>query len=107
MKTGTCDWPIANGTNVTFDIYDKNEGWNHIAGLYIFSYKSPTGWIALYVGQTDDFATRIPDHERINEAGRLGATHIHATVVATQVERNRLEVALIEHLQPAMNTQHR
>ena len=107
MNIGTCNWPIADGTKVAFSIYDKNEGWNHVAGLYIFAYKTATGWKAVYVGQTDDFADRLPDHERINEAGRLGATHIHAKSVDSQAERNRLEVALIQNLQPPLNTQNR
>ena len=102
----TCSWPIGNGESLTFTVYDQNKNWNKIAGLYIFSYMGVNGsWLPLYVGQTDDFAARLPTHERLNEAVRLGATHIHTLVVSKQIERNNLEKRLIQHLQPNLNQQ--
>jgi len=107
MSMSICKWPLGGGSTVDFTIYPKNDGWNHVAGLYIFSYQTPNGWVALYVGQTDDFANRPAKHERLDEAIRLGATHIHARVVLLQADRNRLEKALISVLDPPMNKQHR
>lgn len=102
----TCNWPIGNGQYLTFHIYSENKNWKQISGLYIFAYLAANGkWTALYVGQTDDFSSRLPSHERLNEAVRLGATHIHACVVSAQSERDRLEAALIRNLQPRMNGQ--
>ena len=63
--------------------------------------------MALYVGKTDDFAKRPATHERLDEAVRLGATHIHARVVPLQADRDRIEKTLILSLQPPLNTQHR
>ena len=100
----TCDWPLGNGTSFRFEIYNRNDGWHQIAGLYIFCYATSNGnWTALYIGQTNDFSTRLPNHERLPEAIRLGATHIHAVVVPSQKDRNDLEQKLIYHIQPRMN----
>lgn len=102
-----CSWSVGNGEIAEFDIYSKNEGWNKVGGLYIFARQSPKGWHALYVGQTDDFSSRLPNHERLGEAIRLGATHIHAALVQMEYLRDRLEKALISIYQPPLNVQHR
>jgi excinuclease UvrABC nuclease subunit len=100
-----CNWPAGSGHSLAFDIFDKNQGWNHVGGIYIFTFLKKEGWFPLYVGQASDFAERLPNHERLAEAVRLGATHIHAAVVATQKDRDAWEAALIRHLQPQMNEQ--
>ncbi|MEX2964662.1 hypothetical protein [Microbulbifer sp. TYP-18] len=102
------EWPLGDGTAIEFHIYEKNESWDSVAGLYIFSYKTPDGsWCALYVGQTDDFSSRLPSHERWDEAHGFGATHVHAIAVTGQWERDVIEKCLVEHLQPQMNSHHR
>jgi hypothetical protein len=104
----TCNWPLGNGQTLECQIYDFNATWYKVAGLYIFAYPTDqTHWHALYVGQTDDFSSRIPSHERWNEAVRLGATHIHAVVVPQAATRDKLEKILIQTLQPPMNVQAR
>lgn len=102
-----CLWPIGANQTLEFDIYNNNDGWSKNAGLYIFSYLAAGGWVALYVGQTDDFSKRPAVHDRLDEAVRLGATHIHARVVSLQADRDQQEVALIRHLQPSLNEQHK
>lgn len=102
----TCSWPLGDGSSLEFTIYDRNEGWNQVAGLYIFSFLATNGrWTALYVGQTNDFSARLPSHEKLNEAVQRGATHIHALVVPLQQNRDALELRLVRHLQPPMNDQ--
>lgn len=102
-----CIWPLGNGQTLEFSIYDRNAGWNQVAGLYIFSYQSSSGWHPLYVGQAENFQSRLPSHERLSEAVRNGATHIHALVVPQKVNRDQWECTLIQNLQPPMNIQHR
>lgn len=103
----TCNWPLSNGQSLKFEVYGRNEGWNAVGGLYIFSYQGSDGsWYALYVGQASDFSARLPNHERLNEAVSLGATHIHAKVMPAKSDRDLFERALIQHLQPRMNTQY-
>ncbi len=103
----TCNWPLGNGQTLSFTIYDSNENWNSVGGLYIFAYSDGRYWRALYVGKADDFSARMPSHERLDEAVRLGATHIHAAVVPLAANREAWERMLIQHLQPPLNVQHR
>lgn len=103
--TGKCVWSLGNGHTLEFSIYANNDGWNEVPGLYIFAFQTPRGWLALYVGQADTFQTRLPHHERLAEAVRRGATHIHALVVHERSTRDALERMLIGHLQPPMNAQ--
>ncbi|MBL9113729.1 MAG: GIY-YIG nuclease family protein [Verrucomicrobiaceae bacterium] len=106
MSTPKCSWPISAKQTLEFEIYDSNDGWHKVGGIYIFSYQQKAGsWIALYVGQTKDFSERPATHDRLDEAVRLGATHIHARVVSLQADRDRIEAALIQYLQPPMNSQ--
>lgn len=101
-----CSWPLGNDNSLSFTIYDPNTSWNSTAGLYIFAYRSDaTHWRAIYVGQTDDFSTRIPNHEQWGSAVRHGATHIHALVVPLAANRDTYERLLIQNLQPVLNQQ--
>jgi excinuclease UvrABC nuclease subunit len=100
-------WPLGNDQTLSFEVYDKNKGWYDVPGLYIFTYLTVNGWIALYVGQAQSFQARLPNHERLDEAIRNGATHIHALVVPQQSQRDQWERMLIQNLQPPMNVQHR
>jgi len=102
----TCLWPLGNGEQLEFTVYDRNQGWNKVAGLYIFSFQDKDGiWQALYVGQTDDFSSRLPSHEKLHEAVQNGATHLHALVVPLAANRDKWEKMLIQYLQPRMNVQ--
>lgn len=103
----TCNWPLGNGETLEFKIYSFNTNWNQVAGLYIFTYFDGQYWRALYVGQTDDFSCRMPCHDRLDEAVRRGATHIHAATIPQAAKRDNLEKMLIQHLQPPMNTHYR
>ncbi len=104
----TCNWPLGNGQNLECTILTPDANWNRAAGLYIFAHSTDAShWRAVYVGQTDDFSSRIPGHERWSEAARLGATHVHAAVVPQQANRDNLEKMLIQSLQPPLNVQFR
>jgi excinuclease UvrABC nuclease subunit len=105
--TATVNWPLGNGQVLPFEVFGRNEGWNDVPGLYIFSYAAKGGWYALYSGQAESFRTRLPKHERLNEAVRNGATHIHAMVVGQQTMRDQWERMLIKNLQPPLNVQYR
>ena len=104
---GTVNWPIGPNQTLAFEAHDANGPWNSVPGLYIFARPSGANWSAVYVGQADDLSTRLPNHNRLDEAVRAGATQIHAMVEHLQAERDRLERLLIQHLQPPLNAQHR
>ncbi len=92
--------------NHQFTVYTKSATWNDVAGIYIFARINGRGqWEALYVGQADSLRTRIPGHERREEAERLGATHVHAKVVPLAATRDSLEAELIQAFQPPLNSQ--
>lgn len=101
----TYKWPLENGEACNFYVYEYDTTWNEEAGLYIFAYQTQQSWTALYVGQTDNFSNRLPNHERWEEAVQLGATHVHTVVVSLQTDRDQLEKRLIQVLQPEMNEQ--
>jgi excinuclease UvrABC nuclease subunit len=83
-----------------------NTTWNEVGGIYIFTgVNAQNRWVALYIGQAKAFSERLPNHERWSEARRLGATHIHAMVVAKQADRDSIEAHLIQVCQPRLNTQ--
>ena len=102
----TCSWPIGPDQTLTFTIFDHDTTkWKTVGGLYIFARVAGDRWDPLYVGKTENFCTRIPSHERWDEARRLGATRVHALVVPLEANRVRLEAALIGLLKPPMNEQ--
>lgn len=89
-----------------FSVHQQGDNWNEVPGLYIFTGRNAAGqWVALYVGQADSLAGRIPNHERWEEALRHGATHVHAKVVRETVARDLIERELCRTLQPRLNVQ--
>ena len=102
----TCTWPLGNGESLSFTIYTQDATWNKVAGLYIFAYSDePKHWVSLYVGQTEDFSSRIPNHERWASALQRGATHVHTLVVPQEANRLLWERMMIQHLRPVLNEQ--
>jgi predicted GIY-YIG superfamily endonuclease len=98
-----CSWSLPDGRCLDFYICGLYENWEEVAGLYIFCYKSSDGWYPLYIGQTEDFSVRLPNHERFNEAVNRGATHIHAVIIPDAANRDKWEKSLIQYYQPKMN----
>lgn len=92
----------------SFQIFLPWTTWNDVGGIYIFAKRSsPTTWTALYIGKASSFKGRLANHERLPEALRAGATHIHAMCVSTEQERARVEQELIKCFDPPLNTQYR
>jgi excinuclease UvrABC nuclease subunit len=89
-----------------FDVNQHSANWSAVGGVYIFCYITPQNqWRALYVGQAESLAERIPTHERWQEAVRLGATHVHARAVQAAATRDAIEQELIQAYQPQLNVQ--
>lgn len=100
----TCTWG-----GYEFMMYEMaTTTWNDVGGIYIFAGPAQNGrWNAYYIGKCDSFKNRCPNHERWNEAIRLGATHVHALVVPLEANRQAIEQQLIAACQPPLNTHHR
>ena len=80
--------------------------WPLGGGVYIFARAEPERHRAIYVGETECFATRlVPSHERWSDALGHGATHVHCCEMpyATKAERLNLERDLREQYRPVMN----
>jgi hypothetical protein len=106
MQSNTVKCSLGNRESIDFLVCDFNANWAAVGGLYIFAYLAKDGWFPLYVGKTENFSNRLPNHERKDEAIKRGATHVLAVRVPQAANRDRLEILLIQHLQPRMNEQH-
>lgn len=79
------------------------------AGNYMFVKQLANGnWLPVYIGQADDLSARLPNHERLADAKRAGASHLmtHTTPAGEQA-RLAEEKDLIEFWKPVLNTQHK
>ena len=102
-----------------FDAYPaaSTVPWPPGGGIYIFTGREQVGLAAmlagrspkcvpLYVGETEDFSTRLtPTHEKWPGALGYGATHIHVCSMldASKTERLDVERELRGQFQPVMN----
>ncbi len=94
------------GGGHSFLVYDlEGTTWNDVPGVYIFAGLDSTRgwWQAKYIGRTNSFKDRIPNHERWDEAQQMGATHVHARVVQGAAQQIDLEDALIRAYRPPLN----
>ena len=99
---------VAKWLDYEFEVCDPAGNWNEVPGLYVFAgvESGPQGtrrWRALYVGQTQDFSDRLPNHGDWSEAQDLGATHIHARVEESEAKRDQIECEIWKAFQPPLN----
>jgi hypothetical protein len=79
----TCAWTGKSGKKYEYTIYSMDTTWNDVAGNYIFAREaSPGKWSAIYIGETESFKDRLPNHEQLPCIRRNGGTHVHAHVNA-------------------------
>ena len=87
-----------------FSVHQHGANWSDTGGVYIFAGITPQNqWKAYYIGKAESFQSRIPSHDRWNEAVRLGATHVHARAVSPEATRVQVEAQLIQAFQPPLN----
>jgi len=76
-----CKWVGQSGKEYIYDIYSMNTDWNDTPGNYIFAKEtSPHNWEAVYIGETESFKGRIPNHNQLIYIGQHGGTHVHAHI---------------------------
>lgn len=99
----TVDW-----IGTSFHVCNPSANWKDAGGVYIFcGLNSNQQWFPVYIGQAESLAARLPNHERWQEAAKLGATHVHARVVEQAANRDALEQKLIVAFQPKLNTHYK
>ena len=80
-------------------------------GNYLFArFLGGNNWQVIYAGSTPAGGTlrgRLPDHEQIEAAKRLGATHVFAHINHDHAAMVAEEKDVIESLDPPLNVQHR
>lgn len=90
-----------NWSGYAFGVYQKDSNWSAAGGVYIFCGITPQNqWRPYYIGQADQFRNRLTNHDRWEEAARLGATHVHAMVVEQEAMRDAIEKSLIATYKP-------
>ena len=106
MTTEKATWKGASGRTYTYWVHSLNTNWKAVPGNYIFAKRSGHGWIAIYIGETDNLAERLPNHEKWDCARRHGVTHLHAHENTGGAAARRAEEAdLIENYDPPCNKQ--
>ncbi|HEX7926099.1 MAG TPA: GIY-YIG nuclease family protein [bacterium] len=104
MTTGTCTLTGLSGQSYPFRLYTRSAGWKSRAGLYAFATHSPEGLEILYIGESENLATRISGHEKRGWAERYGAQFVMALPFEGEASsRKSAEADLIRAYQPALN----
>lgn len=102
------DWAGASGSKYRYWFLDIKGLIKDEAGNYMFVKRLTNGnYLPLYIGQANSLKNRLPSHERLSEAIRLGATHVMAhTTPGGEASRLAEERDLIQYWSPALNTHH-
>lgn len=105
------DWPGKSGSTYRYWFLPNLEAANikSEAGNYMFAKKLANGnYLPAYIGQADNLSNRLPNHERLADAVKAGATYVltHTTPAGEQA-RLAEERDLIQQWDPPLNTQHR
>jgi hypothetical protein len=105
----TIDWLGQSGKSYRYWFLDMNQPIKDEGGNYMFVQQLPNGrWLPVYIGQADSLGNRIPNHERLADAKRAGATQVmsHTTPTGEQARLDE-ERDLILYWNPTLNTHHR
>lgn len=77
-----CEWTGASGKKYIYEIHPiAGTTWNDVPGNYVFARASkPHNWEAIYIGETESFKDRIPNHNELPCRQRNKGTHVHVRV---------------------------
>ncbi len=109
MSTDVIDWPGKSGNSYRYWFSAFTDTFKDEGGNYMFVKQIPNGnYLPVYIGQADSLRKRLSNHERFDEAKRLGATIVMThTTPAGEAARLAEEADLIAYWQSALNTHHR
>lgn len=107
----TVDWVGKSGRTYRYwNLEDTTAaGIQAVGGNYVIAKQTTPGhYVPLYFGEAGDLKARIPTHEQLPEAIKLGATHVmaHSTPSGVQARLDE-ERDLIGYWNPPLNVQHR
>lgn len=105
MISGPIHWKGASGFHYLFQVIGPGQEPAAVEGVYIFAKTVPTGFLAIYIGQSTNLRERISGHDRLAEARRLGADQIHVMAVpGGSNERIKVEFDLVSQWRPTLNS---
>ena len=114
IGTQTFEWRGRGEQSREFRVYESSTDWNKVlkaGGVYIFACRENRlgGWVPLYVGETEDFADRISDHEMwstLEQQGnfRRSDIYVHVLEVRGESQRKDVESELIREHNPRWNS---
>jgi len=91
-----CKWTGTSGKEYLYDIYPIGTDWNDVPGNYIFAREyEPNKWTAIYIGETESFKDRLPNHNELPCVKRNGGTHIHVRINRDSDARLKEEADLL------------
>lgn len=99
----------ASGVTYTYQILNHPITWHDVPANYMFASLGVGGrWTVYYIGQCDSAQCRLTNHERWEEARKLGATHIlsHLSAPDEGVRKKEEQDLILSH-DPPLNTHHR
>lgn len=97
-------WKGVDGALYEFSEHPHASDWAEVGGIFLFAARFANGnWNPLYVGHSDNLASRVPVDEKWPWAVRLGATHVLACAVAEETKRAKIALEMIARLKPPLN----
>lgn len=77
----SCMWASASDRIYEYKIFPIGNDWDDVPGNYIFAKKiARVKWEAIYIGETESFKDRLPNHNELPCIRKNGGTHIHIHV---------------------------
>lgn len=106
MAVAALNFHTGLGSVYTFRLSNWSLPWLPVAGLYAFVRGLDN--VVIYLGETENFKTRMPGHEMWLLALLHGATDVYSMrFYGSDATRKALEKDLIGAYNPTCNTQHR
>jgi len=103
------DWLGQSGKTYRYWFSPFTDSFKDEGGNYMFVRPLQNGnYLPVYIGVADSLRDRLSNHERLDEAKRVGATYVMThTTPAGEATRLAEEQDLIAYWQPVLNTHHR
>ena len=115
IGTQTFEWRGCGEQSHKFRVYESGTDWSQMpeaGGVYIFACReNPLGeWVPLYIGETENFADDLPDHEMWSTLERQGNfrrsnIYVHVLEVRGKSQRVNVQDELIREHDPRWNSE--
>lgn len=98
-----CTWAGASGKKYEYEMHPIGTNWNDVPGNYIFAkVTSPNNWTAVYIGETESFKDRLPNHNELPCIRRNGGTHTHVHINRDSHASIQITLDTYSHVAPGL-----